>query len=163
MEKYFHSHKDIKELEKLQFHKQQINKYQNVPPRVNSSLRGSSGVSDNHTADVKSLNRKSSAPLLSKTAELMTNKKTYNKNDEYTEFNRKQINKKDEKQRLNSKSLPKALLELNINDNLTTPCDSPDPRRLVNQGSQTLNTDDINLLYAEGVIRYSIISQCFFF
>ncbi|XP_034934326.1 uncharacterized protein [Chelonus insularis] len=157
MEKYNQSQKEEKEIQKLMNQKQFNNKYQNIAPRVNSSLRGLSAISGENIsrnksrASSQSLDKKSSAPIFSK--ETVINKKNLSKSQTNSNVNSKKKKRDRHKQNLEkSNSLSDGFLHLKLNND--SPLYSSRKTKYSNQSIQTLNTDEIDALYSEGVIRY---------
>lgn len=152
------------------------NKYQNVAARVNSSLTGSRRTlnGENHSAgsrdpEEKRLERKSSAPELLTTdlAVTSTEKKLHtNKTKNNSVITGKE--KKSEKENVRHRTrksvgdcppMPKVPLNLSFtkdnddydDDVCDNDCEVPKYR---SKGIQTLDTDNLNGIYAEGVVRY---------
>lgn len=136
----------------------QSNKYQHVAPRVYSSGRGSSAISTNSSVKNNincsriSLSGKLSAPSLVKTAD----KKSCISLNSHPHFNSadKRDNKLKTKERYKSQcNLNTSLLNLDIN----CETDSAEKKKSRSLGIQTLDTNDLDSLYSEGIIRYVII------
>ncbi|XP_053596506.1 uncharacterized protein LOC103570920 isoform X1 [Microplitis demolitor] len=133
----------------------QSNKYQHVAPRVYSSGRGSSAISTNSSVKNNincsriSLSGKLSAPSLVKTAD----KKSCISLNSHPHFNSadKRDNKLKTKERYKSQcNLNTSLLNLDIN----CETDSAEKKKSRSLGIQTLDTNDLDSLYSEGIIRY---------
>lgn len=122
------------------------NKYQHVAPRVYSSIRGSSAVSsksDKSKVNNKTLSRKSSAPSLVKTGD--------KKSCDSINYNLCNSNNKLKSREYKS--------QCNLSSNLANGVSNLDINREVerkesrSQGIQTLDANDLDSLYSEGVIR----------
>ncbi|KAK0179731.1 hypothetical protein PV327_005454 [Microctonus hyperodae] len=169
MEKYFHSNKEIEKLQKLQTEKQQqFNKYQNIGPRVNSSLRGSCKISGDNNCinnnyrdnDSNMMNRKSSAPASVKGVD-SRNRQHNNISNNSRRHRLPAVNLKQRKAPKNksdiqntNRSLPDALNLMSLHQDLESPSDSSGKPKCTNRGSQTMDNSNIDAIYSEGVIRY---------
>ncbi|KAG8042593.1 hypothetical protein G9C98_005227 [Cotesia typhae] len=123
------------------------NKYQHVAPRVYSSIRGSSAVlskSDKSKVSNKAMSRKSSAPSLVKTGD---NKSCDSINSNLCNSNNKLKSREYKSQCNLSSNLANGVSNLDI----TREVEKKESR---SQGIQTLDSNDLDSLYSEGVIRY---------
>ncbi|XP_011314111.1 uncharacterized protein [Fopius arisanus] len=170
MEQYFQSSKEVEDLEKLKIQSRQ-GKYQNVAARVNSSLHRSQRrleVGGNHSADSREigihheLQRKSSAPELRNNATTPNTKKTPITKSKVPpvvvngkqKILRERKNESMKKAAGEPQTLPKVPLNLDFieeRDHCDNNCDSS---KCKSKGIQTLDTDNLEGIYAEGIVRY---------
>ncbi|XP_015177784.1 PREDICTED: uncharacterized protein LOC107067092 isoform X2 [Polistes dominula] len=164
MEQCFHSNKETDELDKFQInrHRKKINKYSNISAKVNTSFHGN--LQNNHMENLmanketeimeKEPIRKISTPILNKKNSVPT-KKPLNS------LTNKLANKQTKKESLNTKNVQRPKIKVMSDPNFiqksqddenTSPL--PANTKYKHKGIQTLEENQINQLYMEGVIRY---------
>ncbi|KAG7209275.1 hypothetical protein KM043_015391 [Ampulex compressa] len=165
MEQCFHTNKEVEQMQKLQLSKHQrtVDRYQNVSARIGTSHRGKK--EDNAVVEPNSkektqyeeqqLCRKTSAPVLEKKCITLTKKPFQpsagnNTSSRQRRGERKRGNK-------NSYELQSQILsDPNLRQNTNTDDHLKSEAHIMykNQGIQTMDTNQIDELYAQGVIRY---------
>lgn len=168
IEQCFHSNKEVEELQKLQLqrHQKNLDKYQNVSARINTSHRekkqekniadaGMDNKADANANDKSEesqrLHRKSSAPVLNKScsAKKLVNS-SVNGNVKLRKRERKGFSKPTQKLHGKFCSDPNfSHREVDDSDVHSKP-----GTKYKSQGIQTLDTNQIDDLYSEGMIRY---------
>lgn len=161
MENYFHNHKEVEELQKLQIQRQQkaADKYQNITSRVNSSLRESKNddlssklcalnvnkTSQCKTQDQSNPKNRSSAPTLqNKNQKGVATQSSNLKGHRFRRAAREPV--------VNRKSIGRET-KVPSDPNLNSECPNSQTR-YKSQGIQTLDVKHMSNLYAEGTIRY---------
>lgn len=170
MEHFFHSNKEIEELQKLQIqrHQKVADKYQNITSRVNSSLREARNEDSPSKAFVSNVNQKldngetsklQGHPNSKNSAPVLQNKTTatYQKGSFQSSSKLKGPRlRKGARELVQNKKIQgkvaKAPSDPNLNSERSSVSNSE--TKYKNQGIQTLDAKHMNNLYAEGTIRY---------
>ncbi|XP_015108647.1 uncharacterized protein LOC107035644 [Diachasma alloeum] len=170
MEQYFHASREVEDLDKLKLQNRQ-GKYQNVAARVNSSLHRSRRrfAEENHSAEsrenVHPLERKSSAPELRNNATTVATPNRKKKINNKSRVTSAAVNGKQKPQEENGndrmkrgegepQTLPKVPLNLDSAEDRARCDNNCDISKYKSKGIQTLDTDNLEGIYAEGVVRY---------
>ncbi|XP_063984280.1 uncharacterized protein LOC135166162 [Diachasmimorpha longicaudata] len=163
MEQYFHASKEVEDLDKLKLRNRQ-GKYQNVAARVNSSLHRSRRRlgEQNHSAEsreivVHPLERKSSAPELRNDEATVTTPSGKKKICDKSRVISAVVNGKQkgrEKGEDKPQTMPKVSLNLDLTEDRTHCDNNCDISKYKSKGIQTLDTDNLEGIYAEGIVRY---------
>ncbi|KAL0109482.1 hypothetical protein PUN28_014508 [Cardiocondyla obscurior] len=164
MEQCFQANKEVDEMQKLQLSKRlskSTDKYQNIPAKVVTSFRDRRKQESNNTNQV---------PI----DKIEIEEQNQNRTDAF-ECNRKQVaamkkitglgmnndisneQKKTGKHKRQQKLQPKILSDPNVIhkfDNTVTGLDSQSTVKYKSLGIQTLDTDKLESIYSEGIIRY---------
>ncbi|XP_077274604.1 uncharacterized protein LOC143904134 [Temnothorax americanus] len=162
MEQCFHASKEVEELQKLQLHKhhKSTDKYQNVPAKVITSFR------DKKKHESYNIDRVSTDKVeIDEQAQNGTNVFEYDKKQ--TSSTKKVVGpgvnnnisgrqKRTGKHKSQQKLQPKISSEPNVHkfDNAANGLDAQSIVKYKSQGIQTLDTDQLENIYSEGVIRY---------
>lgn len=171
MEKCFQTNREVEELQKLQLckHHKLTDRYQNVSARVVTSFREKKKNESNHICPISKNNiqSKTTNPTLTNKVESETQIQDGNN---ILELDKKHAVKKIVKQGINNnisdrqkktskynksqqKVQPKVLSEPNVLHKSENDRNAQIIVKHRNQGVQTLDTDNIENIYSEGVIR----------
>jgi len=159
MEQCFQTSKEVEELQKLQLHKhhRSIDKYQNVSAKVTSFRDKKKHESNN--ADRVSIDKVEVDEQVQNETNVFDDKKhaaSVKKIGPGTNNNISGRQKRTSKHKSQQKLQPKVLSELNIlhkSDNAANDLDTQSTVRYRSQGIQTLDTDQLESIYSEGIIR----------
>ncbi|XP_029175679.1 uncharacterized protein LOC114944094 isoform X2 [Nylanderia fulva] len=174
MEQCFQTNKEIEELQKLQLHQHHkiTDKYQNVSARVVTSFREKKKQYENHHADLVSKNNVHSKTNHSASTDKVKDNVQIENRNNALELDKKQaVPKKTIRQGINNnisdrqkktskhnKSQQKPLSKISSEPDVRTKADndmnSQSTVKYRSQGIQTLDTDQVESIYSEGVIRY---------
>ena len=168
MEQFFHT-KEVEDFQKLQLQKKSLDKYQNVTARINSSFQRRTNQDPlgkpslrhsekNLESGSRSLERKASAPIPSKPAAAEVPNRRVHKSPTKVAPIRKTKDQKSlpSKCQTNAPVKNTTILQENFE---TLESHEKDCIKYRSQGIQTLDTDDMDTLYKEGIIRYPKIKN----
>lgn len=162
MEQCFQAGKEVEELQKLQLHKhhKNIDKYQNVPAKVVTSFR------DKKKHESYNVDRGSTDKVeIDEQAQNGTNVFEYDKKNAAStkkivgsgmNNNISGRQKRTGKHKSQQKLQPKVSSEPNVlhkSDNAASSLNAQSTVKYKNQGIQTLDTDELESIYSEGIIR----------
>lgn len=173
MEQCFQTNKEVEELQKLQLHKHNkiTDKYQNVSARVVTSFREKKRHENNHT-DLMSKNNLQSKTNNSASTDKVKDDVQIESRNNVLELEKKHAapkkivrqginNNISERQKKTSKHnrnqqkpLSKISSELDVRTKPENDMNAQSTVKYRNQGSQTLDTDQVESIYSEGIIRY---------
>lgn len=172
MEKCFQTNREVEELQKLQLrnHHKLTDRYQNVSARVVTSFREKNKHESNHICPISKNNiqSKTNNPL---STDKVGNEAQIQDGNNILELDKKHAVKKIVKQGINNntsdrqkktskynksqpKVQPKVLSEPNVLHKSENDMNAQVIVKYRNQGVQTLDTDQTESIYSEGVIRY---------
>ncbi|XP_046616226.1 uncharacterized protein LOC124303261 isoform X1 [Neodiprion virginianus] len=171
MEHYFHNHKEVEELQKLQIRRQQkaSNRYQNIASRVNSSLREAKDEDFSDKTCTSTAKQKLDGPEKSKSqaqphsknsAPTLQSKTTAGVQKGFMVLHsnaKSPILKRKTREAVLNKKLQSNMTKAPSDPNLNCGhcCNSNTEVKYRSQGIQTLDAKHMSNLYAEGTIRYS--------